>query len=183
MNIPNDTIMIMTIMHKILRKDSNIVFNHLYTYFMIIIVVPFCFFTCTGFPRPRYANFSWANFDTTSPFDPTRYYSWMTETTVWQYTFSVPHNVEGMIRAYGGEAIFLKKLDEFFEQGHYNHGNEPDHHVLFLYAYVPEAVWKIQHYLPKIITNEYGPTGDIIGELVPSTHPVDMSCRCTCCCI
>ena len=128
-----------------------------------------------GFPRPRHANFSWATFDTTSPFDPTRYYTWLTETTVWQYTFSVPHNVEGMIRAYGGEHMFLEKLDEFFDKGHYNHGNEPDHHVLFLYAYVPGAVWKIQHHLPTIIAKEYGHTGGGLFEYNrPSTHLFDI---------
>ena len=130
---------------------------------LLLICVPTHFPThrsFTGFPRPRHSNFSWVNFDPSSPFDPTRYYTWLTETTVWQYTFSVPHNVEGMIRAYGGYDMFLNKLDEFFQQEHYNHGNEPDHHVLFLYAYVPGAVWKIQHYLPTIIMKEYGHTGE-----------------------
>ena len=56
-----------------------------------------------GFVRGRHANLSWTeNFDS---FDPSKYYTWLTETNVWQYTFSVLHDVEGMIEVYGGIVI------------------------------------------------------------------------------
>ena len=110
----------------------------------------------TGFVRPRFSNFSWA--EPAASLDPVQHYPWLTETSVWQYTFSVPHNVEGMIRAYGGPEAFAAKLDAFFDGGHYNHGNEPDHHALFLYAYVPGHAWKIAHRLAGIVATQYGPT-------------------------
>ena len=54
-----------------------------------------------GFVRGRFANLSWT--ETSDTFDPSKYYSWLTETNVWQYTFSVLHDVEGMIEIYGGK--------------------------------------------------------------------------------
>ena len=54
-----------------------------------------------GFVRGRFANLSWT--ETSDSFDPSKYYSWLTETNVWQYTFSVLHDVEGMIEIYGGK--------------------------------------------------------------------------------
>jgi hypothetical protein len=110
----------------------------------------------TGFVRPRFSNFSWA--EPAASLDPVLHYPWLTETSVWQYAFSVPHNVEGMVRAYGGPEAFAAKLDTFFDGGHYNHGNEPDHHALFLYAYVPGHAWKIAHRLSGIVASQYGPT-------------------------
>jgi predicted alpha-1,2-mannosidase len=71
------------------------------------------------------------------------------EANAWQYTFAVFHDVPGMIRLYGGKEAFIRKLDELFDQdsdihnhlidisgllGHYAHGNEPCHHVPYLYA-------------------------------------------------
>jgi predicted alpha-1,2-mannosidase len=84
------------------------------------------------------------------PFDPKSFspddYA---EANAWQYTFAVFHDVPGMIKLYGGNEAFIKKLDELFLQdsdihhylvdfsglmGHYAHGNEPCHHVPYLYA-------------------------------------------------
>ncbi|HZF00349.1 MAG TPA: GH92 family glycosyl hydrolase [Methylomirabilota bacterium] len=85
------------------------------------------------------------------PFDPKSFspddYA---EANTWQYTFAVFHDVPGMIKLYGGNEAFIKKLDELFLQdsdihryivdfsglmGHYAHGNEPCHHVPYLYAF------------------------------------------------
>ena len=52
------------------------------------------------FVRGRYANLTWT--ETLDSFDPATYYTWLTETNVWQYSFSVLHDVEGMIQIYGG---------------------------------------------------------------------------------
>ncbi len=75
-----------------------------------------------------------------------------TEGNAWQYTFFVPHDIPGMIQAYGGNDKFEAKLDEMFnaeskttgrEQvdvtgliGQYAHGNEPSHHMAYLYNYI-----------------------------------------------
>jgi len=71
------------------------------------------------------------------------------EADAWHYTFAVMQDVPGMIELYGGEKAFVKKLDQLFEEdsdfnppladatgliGQYAHGNEPCHHVIYLYA-------------------------------------------------
>ncbi|MDR1524586.1 MAG: GH92 family glycosyl hydrolase [Tannerella sp.] len=77
-----------------------------------------------------------------------------TEGTAWQYTWLVPHDVEGLAGLFGSKDAFLKKLDSLFIVsgdmgteaspdisgliGQYAHGNEPSHHILYLYAVVGE---------------------------------------------
>jgi putative alpha-1,2-mannosidase len=115
-----------------------------------------------GFVRGRHANGSWA--ETDSSFDPAVYYTWLTETNVWQYTWFVPHNVEDMIALYGGNDAFLAKLNTFFDEGWYNHGNEPDHHAAFLAAYATPSghnnqsvggAWQVQQRVHNIIKSQY----------------------------
>ena len=85
------------------------------------------------------------------PFDPFRALHMRddyTEGNAWQYTWLVPHDAEGLIRLFGGREPFLKKLDALFKAkgdlggsaadvtgliGQYAHGNEPVHHVAYLY--------------------------------------------------
>jgi predicted alpha-1,2-mannosidase len=83
-------------------------------------------------------------------FDPKRVsFDDYIEADAWHYTFAAMHDVPGMIRLYGGEKAFVKKLDEMFNEdsefhppladatgliGQYAHGNEPCHHVAYLYA-------------------------------------------------
>lgn len=55
------------------------------------------------FVRGRHADLSWT--ETVDSFDPSKYYTWLTETNVWQYSFSVLHDVEGLIQIYGGTYI------------------------------------------------------------------------------
>lgn len=72
-----------------------------------------------------------------------------TEANAWQYTFAAMHDVPGLIQLYGGREAFIRKLDELFNSdsdvhhatvdisgliGQYAHGNEPCHHVAYLYA-------------------------------------------------
>lgn len=75
-----------------------------------------------------------------------------TEGNPWQYTFLVPHDVNGLVELVGGKAAFEKKLDALFEAdsdlgelanpditgliGQYAQGNEPSHHVLYMYNYI-----------------------------------------------
>jgi predicted alpha-1,2-mannosidase len=100
----------------------------------------------TGFMRPR-KNGGW---DT--PFEPREVNNNFTEGNAWHYTFFVPQDIPGMITAYGGPEKFEAKLDEMFsapsqttgrEQvditgliGQYAHGNEPSHHMAYLYDFI-----------------------------------------------
>ncbi|WP_278691530.1 GH92 family glycosyl hydrolase [Leyella stercorea] len=74
-----------------------------------------------------------------------------TEGTAWQYTFLVPHDVKGLIQLFGSDKAFMSKLDSLFfvegwagdnaspdmsgMTGQYAHGNEPSHHVIYMYNY------------------------------------------------
>jgi predicted alpha-1,2-mannosidase len=124
----------------------------------------------TGFMRPRLADGSWK-----APFSPKYSQSEQhdyTEGTAWQYTWSVMHDVGGLIGLMGGADAFVRKLDELFDQssvveganappdisgliGQYAHGNEPSHHVAYLYAYAG-APWKAASRVNQIVTGLYG---------------------------
>jgi predicted alpha-1,2-mannosidase len=100
----------------------------------------------TGFMRPRY-NGSWIK-----PFFPEEVNNHFTEGNSWQYSFYAPHDMLGLIDMHGGRERFEKKLDDLFaassslkgrEQpdvtgmiGQYAHGNEPSHHIAYLYNFV-----------------------------------------------
>lgn len=120
----------------------------------------------TGFIRPK-KNGGWDK-----PFDPREVNNNFTEGNAWQYTFFVPHDIPGMIQAYGGNDKFEAKLDEMFnaeskttgrEQvdvtgliGQYAHGNEPSHHMAYLYNYIgkPEKTnEKVNYILDNFYTN------------------------------
>jgi predicted alpha-1,2-mannosidase len=128
----------------------------------------------TGFMRPK-QNGNWI-----SPFAPNEVTFHFTEGNAWQYSFFVPHDVSGLIELHGGKANFSKKLDELFtteskltgrEQpditgliGQYAHGNEPSHHIAYLYNYAGEA-WKTQKTVRRILDEFYKPTPDgLIGN-------------------
>ncbi len=128
----------------------------------------------TGFMRPK-KNGGWDK-----PFDPKEINNNFTEGNSWQYSFFVPQNIYGMIEAYGGKEKFEAKLDEMFNSeskttgreqadvtgliGQYAHGNEPSHHMAYLYNYVgkPEKTAEKVHY---ILNNFYKNTPDgLIGN-------------------
>jgi len=114
-----------------------------------------------------------------TPFNPTfvghgdqRHY---TEANAWQYTWFVPHDVQGIINFEGGKDKFISKLDTLFTMssevqetvsdvtsliGQYAHGNEPSHHTLYLYNYAG-APWKTQELARKVMDELYhsGPDG------------------------
>lgn len=99
------------------------------------------------------------------PFDPREVNNNFTEGNAWQYSFFVPQDIPGMIEAYGGPEQFEAKLDEMFNSeskttgreqvdvtgliGQYAHGNEPSHHMAYLYNYVgkPEKTKEKVHYI------------------------------------
>ncbi|WP_025763440.1 GH92 family glycosyl hydrolase [Dyadobacter tibetensis] len=104
----------------------------------------------TGYARGRYANGSWV-----SKFDPfAKRVSFITEGSPAQYTWYVPQDMAGLQKIMGGRQAFVSKLDTLFEQGHYWHGNEPNHQIAYLYAFAGQS-WKSQQWIRKIIREEY----------------------------
>lgn len=93
------------------------------------------------------------------------------EGTAWQWTWFVPHDVDGLIELMGGRELFVEKLDSLFIAdsalegelvssdisgliGQYAHGNEPSHHILHLYNYVDEP-WKTQELVDRVLKEQY----------------------------
>jgi predicted alpha-1,2-mannosidase len=113
------------------------------------------FDTKTGFVRGRYADGKWIE-----PFDPYSKARFICEGTPFQYTWYVPHDIPGLVKAMGGTDLFLARLNEFFDKGHYWHGNEPDHQAAYMFAMAGQPE-KTQTWVNKIINEEYsvGPGG------------------------
>jgi len=82
-----------------------------------------------GFMQPRSGDGGWV-----TPFDPEDGTGFC-EADAWKYTWFVPHDPAGLIRLTGGREAFVRKLDAFFEGGHYDPSNEPGFHVPYLYVY------------------------------------------------
>ena len=99
----------------------------------------------------------------------------------WNYSFFVPHNPTALIEMMGGKKIFTKKLDNLFSMhlpdsffaeteditrdgiiGGYVHGNEPAHHVAYLYNWANQP-WKTQAQVRHILNMQYKPTPDGLG--------------------
>ncbi len=126
--------------------------------------------TVTGFMRPRDHRGHWLE-----PFDPLAYTRNYTQANAWQYTTFVPHDLQGLIDMMGGDQAFGQWLDRFFTTenpttyqgrrsslmiGQYYHGNEPSHHVAYLYDHAGMP-WKTQAMVRKIMESQYrcGPEG------------------------
>ena len=128
----------------------------------------------TGFMRPR-KNGNWL-----SPFEPREVNNHYTEANSWQYSFFVPQDVTGLAKLMGGEKQFEQKLDDLFSAksetegrtqaditgliGQYAHGNEPSHHMVYLYNYVGKPQ-KTQEKIHQILTEFYKNNPDgLIGN-------------------
>lgn len=116
----------------------------------------------TGFMRGKSADGKWR-----TPFVPDVEYSDYVETDAWQASFSVPHDVQGLIDLHGGDAQFIAKLDALFTAPSYlpgpplprpdisgmvgqdAQGNEPSNHNPYLYPFAG-AAWKTQHWVRKV---------------------------------
>jgi predicted alpha-1,2-mannosidase len=107
-----------------------------------------------GFARGRHADGSWV-----APFDPAAKASYVTESTPFVYTFFVLHDVPGLIERLGGRDAFVGKLDELFNRKLYDHGNEPSHHIAYLYDDAG-AAWKTQERVHEIMTTLYKNAAD-----------------------
>lgn len=107
-----------------------------------------------GYARGRNLDGSWV-----SPFDPNGKFRWITEGLPSQYTFFALQDLPGLVKYLGGNQPFVSKLDALFDNGHYNHGNEPGHHIAYLYNFagVPQ---KTQLRVRQILTKEYRDTVD-----------------------
>jgi predicted alpha-1,2-mannosidase len=127
----------------------------------------------TGFVRARNSDGKFRD-----PFDPAvaGYYGDYTEGNAWQYSWYVPQDTAGLIRAMGGTKRFIDKLDALFDSkvdpksfaavedisgliGYYAHGNEPSHHIGYLYVYAGQP-WRTQERLKQIVTTQYQPVPD-----------------------
>lgn len=102
-----------------------------------------------------------------TPFDPLGLADYR-EGNAWQYTWLVPHDVNGLISLFGSEEAFIAQLDSLFLVkgevknaldvtgliGQYAHGNEPSHHILYLYNYVGQP-WKTAEKVRQVLTTLY----------------------------
>ncbi|MEM1689927.1 MAG: GH92 family glycosyl hydrolase [Candidatus Hadarchaeales archaeon] len=128
-----------------------------------------------GYVQGRKSDGTWEE-----PFDPRGYYSYITqpnEGNPWQYTWFVPHDVQGLIDVMGKEN-FIGKLERLFEKSeepslladnrfteqgrvrYYWHGNEPSHHIAYLFVYAG-APWRTQYWVRNVLETRYrlGPHG------------------------
>jgi predicted alpha-1,2-mannosidase len=103
----------------------------------------------TGFARGRHADGSWA-----TPFNPAVSQTYITEGLPYQYTFFVPQDLPGLISLVGGREAFIGKLDTLFAKGYYDHGNEPSHHLAYLYDNAG-AAWKTQEHVRSLMDSQY----------------------------
>ncbi len=118
----------------------------------------------TGFMRPKF-NGSWQQ-----DFDPTEVTFNFTEANSWQYSFAVPHDINGLVKLHGSKKNLSSKLDELFTTdkqlsgrvqsditgliGQYAHGNEPSHHMAYLYNYLNQP-FKTQQMANRIMKTMY----------------------------
>jgi len=103
-------------------------------------------------------------------FDPTEVNFNFTEANSWQYSMFAPQDISGLIKLYGGPKAFESKLDLLFSTemelsgrhqvditgliGQYAHGNEPSHHMAYLYNYIGKP-WKTQERIDQILIEQY----------------------------
>ena len=123
----------------------------------------------TGFAQARYEDGSWktpADLLSTSN-------EGFIEGNSWNYSFYVPHDVNGLIKIMGGDKVFIQRLDQLFEMyvpdeffaetedvtregmvGGYVHGNEPSHHIPYLYMWTSQP-WKTQQRVREVVNKMY----------------------------
>lgn len=114
------------------------------------------------------------------PFKASEVNNYFTEGNSWHYSFTAQQDLQGLIKAYGGEKQYLHMLDQLFTTseslegrdqvdvtgliGQYAHGNEPSHHMAYLFNYVGQP-WRTQELVHKICTEFYPNNPDgLIGN-------------------
>lgn len=119
----------------------------------------------TRFMQPRDDKGDWQ-----PNFDPDEYTPHISESNAWQYFWSVQHDIHSLVKLVGGEAKFAQRLDSMFTYtgkpghelpifstgmiGQYAHGNEPGHHVIYLYNQVGQP-WNVAKYARKVMDEFY----------------------------
>lgn len=122
----------------------------------------------TSFMQPRDSKG-----DFIKDFNPDDYTPHITESNAWQYLWSVQHDINGLTELLGGKQRLEEKLDSMFTYnpsaddelpifstgmiGQYAHGNEPSHHVAYLYNFT-DSPWKAQKYVSEIMHELYNET-------------------------
>lgn len=131
-------------------------------------------------PKTRFIRAKLRNGEWTTPFDPkemghSERWRDYTESNAWQTTFGIQHDVKGYIEIFGGRDAFIEKLDLLFNQsselpadappdiaglvGQYAHGNEPSHHIAYLYVYAGQP-YKTQSRVRYLLEKMYNNTPD-----------------------
>jgi len=130
----------------------------------------------TGFMRGKFEDGkSWKE-----PFDPKHsahaINAEYTEGNAWQHSWFVPHNVEDLINLHGNTQIFTERLEQLFTEsseitgdniskdisgliGQYAHGNEPSHHIAYLFNYANKP-WRTQYWVRQILKTQYNTTSN-----------------------
>jgi len=114
------------------------------------------------------------------PFDPKhsnhREHTDYTEGNAWQHSWFVPHNVDQFIKLHGGNDIFTKRLEQLFTEsseitgnnvsadisgliGQYAHGNEPSHHIAYMFNHAGQP-WRTQYWVRHILDTQYNTTAN-----------------------
>lgn len=114
------------------------------------------------------------------PFDPKhsnhREHTDYTEGNAWQHSWFVPHNVDNFIKLHGGNDIFTKRLEQLFTEsseitgnnvsadisgliGQYAHGNEPSHHIAYMFNHAGQP-WRTQYWVRHILDTQYNTTAN-----------------------
>lgn len=122
----------------------------------------------TGFMRGKMLDGSWRT--PFSPYASSHREDDYCEGNAWQYTWLVPHDVEGLVECFGSKEVFVNKLDSLFLAngdmgeasspdisgliGQYAHGNEPSHHTVYLYTLVGQP-WKTANRIKEILHTMY----------------------------
>ncbi len=112
------------------------------------------------------------------PFDPKhsnhREHTDYTEGNAWQHSWFVPHNVESLIALHGGAGVFTARLEQLFTEsseitgdnisadisgliGQYAHGNEPSHHIAYMFNKANQP-WRTQYWVRQILKTQYNTT-------------------------
>jgi predicted alpha-1,2-mannosidase len=107
------------------------------------------FDSTVGLVRGKYSDGRWYE-----PFNPDKREPYITEGTPRQYTFYVPHDVNGLAKLMGGTKGLEDALDTLFAKNEYWHGNEPGHQIPFMYNYTASP-WKTQQVVRNILQEEY----------------------------
>ena len=130
----------------------------------------------TGFMRGKSADGKTWN----TPFDPKfsshRKHTDYTEGNAWQHSWFVLHDVEDLIKMHGGDKLFTEKLEQLFTEsseitgenvsadisgliGQYAHGNEPSHHIAYMFNFANQP-WRTQYWVRQILKTQYNTTPD-----------------------